>query len=241
MSATAPSAASWSGAPRQWNATIAPLSSRRTRSRRASAVSSELPNSRTRRAHSATAGSSLASVHPGRSCSAPWEPRYVIVPIDTIARASDARRPVTHATSLYVREIAISRWRVDSGTCASEARSTIGASVPSMSSMIAAASGLDLSGTSASAGSASVTPSVCPLPRARRHGLRSATRRLRRDRYAQRFRGSWRRTSVAPARPSRRRVASVGPPCLPISSPRSWKQLRIRSTHSTISRSRCRA
>ena len=44
-------------------------------------------------------GSSTDSVHPARSSSVPCEPRYEIVPIETIARASEARRPLTQATT----------------------------------------------------------------------------------------------------------------------------------------------
>ena len=68
-------AASSSGAPRQWKATIAPLSSSRTRSLRTSAVSASRPNSWIRRTQSSTSGSSTASVQPARSSSAPCEPR----------------------------------------------------------------------------------------------------------------------------------------------------------------------
>jgi pimeloyl-ACP methyl ester carboxylesterase len=87
----------------------------------------------------------------------------VIVPIDTIARAADARRPLTQATREYRREAAISNCRVDSGTVASAAFSTIGESVPSMSIMIAVPAGFDRSGASASCRSAIVTSLVCRL------------------------------------------------------------------------------
>ena len=59
--------------------------------RRSSAVSAARANSRIRRPTSATSGRVPASVHPARSSSAPWEPRYAIVPIATIARG--LRRP----------------------------------------------------------------------------------------------------------------------------------------------------
>ncbi len=67
--------ASSSRAPRQWKATIAPLSSILTRLRRSSEVSASRPNSRILRAHSCSPGSSIASVQPVRSSSAPCEPR----------------------------------------------------------------------------------------------------------------------------------------------------------------------
>ena len=52
-----------------------------------------------RSAQSSTSWSTTGSVQPARSTSAPCEPRYEIAPIATIARASEARRPLTHATT----------------------------------------------------------------------------------------------------------------------------------------------
>src|SRR5581483_5184974 len=80
--------------------------------------------------------------------------------METIARASDARRPLTHATTPYRRATRIRSWRVPSGTWASAALSTIGDRVPSMSNRIAARAELARSGASASARSAAVTPLV---------------------------------------------------------------------------------
>src|SRR4051812_20700201 len=52
-----------------------------------------------------------------------------------------ARRPLTHAVTGYLRETAINRARVGSGTWASSAWRTIGASVPSTSNSTAARAG----------------------------------------------------------------------------------------------------
>src|SRR5215212_11591652 len=71
-------------------------------------------------------------------------------PSETIRRASDAVRPLMHATTPYLRATAISAARVVSGTCASSAWRTIGARVPSMSSRMAARDGFARSGASAS-------------------------------------------------------------------------------------------
>ncbi len=66
--------ASSSGVPRQWKATIGPLSSIRTRSTRSSGVSCSPANSRTRPSQVAKAGTVVAAPAPGSSSSAPWEP-----------------------------------------------------------------------------------------------------------------------------------------------------------------------
>ena len=98
MPRTAASAASSSGAPRQWNARITSLSSARTRRRRRSSVQDASANSRMRGAHFATSGSSSTFDDPPRSSSAPWLPTYVIEPSETIRRAVVAWRPLTQAT-----------------------------------------------------------------------------------------------------------------------------------------------
>src|SRR3954454_24673 len=72
-------------------------------------------------------------------------------PIETIWRAVTARRPLTQATTPKRLAISISGVRVGSGTCASAACLTIGASVPSTSSRTAARAGSARSGSSASA------------------------------------------------------------------------------------------
>src|ERR1700722_16753133 len=73
-----------------------------------------------------------------------------MLPIATTCRALAARRPLTQPTRRERLAISISRVRVASGTCASVACRTIGASVPSMSSSTAEREGSERSGSSAS-------------------------------------------------------------------------------------------
>ena len=69
------SAARSSGAPRQWNALIGPLSSIRTRSRlRSRSSSRSATNPATLPCQLANASSSSGSFWPGAVTSAPWEP-----------------------------------------------------------------------------------------------------------------------------------------------------------------------
>ena len=71
---TRASAVSSSGAPRQWSATIGPLSSIRTRSRRRSGLSRSRTNCFTRPSQLLKAGLVRGLAAPGSSSSAPCEP-----------------------------------------------------------------------------------------------------------------------------------------------------------------------
>ena len=52
----------------------------------------------TRRVQACSSRSASGAIAPGRRISEPWLPRYAIEPSETIRRASEARRPETHAT-----------------------------------------------------------------------------------------------------------------------------------------------
>ena len=83
--------------------------------------------------------------------------------METICRATEAWRPLTQATT-PTRATWISRARVGSGTAASSAWRTIGASVPSTSSSTPDRSGSSLRGRRSSSREAveAGTPVVCP-------------------------------------------------------------------------------
>src|SRR3954454_888715 len=89
--------------------------------------------------------------------------------METICRAIAARRPLTQPTRPKRLETSMSIERVTSGTCASSARRTIGASVPSTSSRIAEREGSARTASSASASvrAAHTAPSMPRVLRAR--------------------------------------------------------------------------
>jgi uncharacterized membrane protein YfcA len=94
----------------------------------------------------------------------------VIPPTPTSRRASVAERPEMQATQPYRRASLPSSSETSTGTCASSARRTIGASVPSISQKTAARAGSVVSGRRASASAwvwGADTALVCPAMSAR--------------------------------------------------------------------------
>ena len=152
------SAASSSGAPRQWNALIGPLSSTRTRSSLSSRASSR---SRTNPAHAALPagerlqqlGSLGARRRASRRRGSPRRRSRPRRPAGGPRRPAGRRRTPPARSAVPARP---SSRETSSRTCASSGRSTIGARVPSMSQKTAARVGSAVSGRRVSASESAV-------------------------------------------------------------------------------------
>ena len=171
------------GAPRQWKVMIGPLSSIRTRSARSSGVSRSRAKRLAPRLLPALNASATRGVRrcPGSSSSAPCEAR-VRDPADAHEPPHVGRRAARdagHAARSGATAAPSSR-DVSSGTWASSARSTIGASVPSTSKKSAERSGSAVTGEGPPR-RAVVCPGAPGRHRHRRRRVLGPLRRGRRD------------------------------------------------------------